>query len=98
MHANGVDASDLKPGAFQLIDDKAQGRTGICPREDVLVHKQAPDEVLILPRFAYPCNLQEENTIVIKHIIDLRKEAGEVPDANMLRHLETGDLLISTRD
>lgn len=94
MHPDRVDALDLEPGAFQLIDEPAQRRRRIRPREDVLVHEQAPDEILILPGLPQPRDLEEEHPVIIEHVVHLSQEGREVPHAHMLGHLETGDLVV----
>ena len=71
VHANGVDALDLEPGAFQPVDEPAQRRRRVRPGEDVLVHKEAPDQILVLPAFPDAGDLQEEDAVVVQHVVDL---------------------------
>ncbi|KAG6814734.1 hypothetical protein H0H87_007729, partial [Tephrocybe sp. NHM501043] len=46
----------------------------IHAREVVLVHAQAPDEVLELPRGAYTHDLENEPAIVVEEVTHLREE------------------------
>lgn len=71
MHTDRVDAFDLEPRAFQFIHEPAQRRRRVRPGEDVFVHEEAPDEVLVLPAFAYAGDLQEEDAVVVEHVVDL---------------------------
>lgn len=95
VNTNGVDGLDLEASALELVHNEAQRSTGISTGEDVLVHEQAPDEVLVLPGLAETSYLQEKDTVVLKHVVDLTQERGEVTDTNVLSHLETGDLLVA---
>lgn len=95
MHANGVNGLNFKTSTFKPINDKAKRRTSIRTGENILVHEQAPDQILVLPRLAEPGNLQEENTVVVQHVADLGEEGGQVAHADVLGHLETGDLVVA---
>lgn len=95
VNTDSVNSLDLEAGALKLVDDEAERGGGISTREDVLIHEQTPDEVLILPGLAQTSDLQEESTIVLKHVIYLGQESREVTDTNVLGHLETGDLLVA---
>lgn len=96
VHTNRVDTLDLKAGAFQRAHEEVERSRGISTRENVLVHEQTPDQVLVLPWLAKTGDLQKEDTVVVKHVIDLAQELAEVAHANVLRHLKTGDLLEAT--
>lgn len=95
MNANGVNALDLEASALQLVNDPAERSGSISTREDIFVHEETPDEILILPRLSETSNLEEEDTIVIKHVVDLGEESGEVTDTDVLSHLEAGDLVVA---
>lgn len=95
VHANGVDVLDLKSSTFQLVDEPAQRSGSVRTWEDVLVHEQAPDEVLVLPRLSKTSDLQEEDTVVVQHVVNLLQELGEVTDTDMLGHLKAGDLVVA---
>lgn len=43
MHADGVDAFDFEAGAFEGVDEPAEGSGGVGAREDVFVQEEAPD-------------------------------------------------------
>lgn len=96
VNTDGVNVLDLKASALKLVDNPAQRSGSVGTREDVLVHEQTPGEILVLPSLAETSVLEEEDTIVVKHVVDLSKEAGEVADTNVLRHLERGNLLVAT--
>lgn len=96
VHTDGVDSLDLKASSLKAVHNETKRGTGIGTGEDVLVHEETPDQVLVLPRLAETGDLQEESTVVVKHVIDLRQESREVADTDVLSHLETGDVLIST--
>lgn len=96
VNANGVNALDLKTGTLEFVDNEAKRSASVGTGEDVLVHEKTPDEILVLPRLAETSNLQEEDTIVIKHVVDLGQEAGEVAHTDVLSHFKTGDLLVAS--
>jgi len=96
VDTDGVNSLDLEAGTLKTVHNKAKRGTGIRTGEDVLVHEQTPDEVLVLPGLAETSDLQEEGTIIIEHIIDLLQEGREVTDTDVFGHLETGDLLVAT--
>lgn len=97
MHPNRIHALDLEPRPLQLIDKPPQRRARVRAGEDVLVHEQAPDQIFILPALAQPRDLQEEDAVVVEHVVDLLQERREVPHPDVLGHLEAGDLLVAAR-
>lgn len=94
MHTDSVGSLEFETGAFQLIHNESQRCAGVCAGEDVLVHEETPDQILVLPRFAQTGDLQEEDTVIIEHIVDIRQKGREVTDTDVLGHFETCDLLI----
>lgn len=98
VHANGINVLDLKASALELVDDKSERGTGVGTGEDVLVHEQTPDEILVLPRLAQTSHLKEESTVVVEHVVDLGEESGKVADTNVLGHFETRDGVVTTRN
>src|SRR5699024_6402646 len=68
-------------------------RRSISTREDVLVEVQTPDEVLVLPRLAQTRELHVHGAVVLEEVVALAEEAGELLDADVLAHLELGDLV-----
>lgn len=98
VNTDSINTLDLETSTLETVDDESKRGTSIGTREDVLVHEQTPDEVLVLPRLAETSDLQEENTIVIEHVVDLGQESAEVTDTDVLGHLETGNLLVATLD
>lgn len=95
VDTDGVNSLDLESGTLKFVHDETKRGRGIGTGEDVLVHEQTPDKVLVLPGLAETSDLQEEGTIVLEHVIDLRQESREVTDTDVLGHLETGDLLVT---
>lgn len=96
VNANRVDHLDLETSTFKSVDDETKGSGCVCAREDVLVHEQTPSEVLKLPCLAKTSDLQEEDTVVLKHVVDLSEEATQVTNTDVLSHLETCDLVVTT--
>lgn len=97
MHPNRIHALDLEPRPLQLIDKPPERRARVRAGEDVLVHEEAPDQVLVLPALAQSRNLQEEDAIVVEHVVHLPQERREVPHPDVLGHLQAGDLLVAAR-
>lgn len=95
MHANGVNALDLEAGALELVDNPAKRGGRVGAGEDVLVHEQTPDQILVLPRLAQTGDLQEEDTVIIQHVVHLHQELLEVPHTDVLSHLQASDLLVA---
>ena len=96
VHTDGIDALDLKAGSLELINKPAKRGGGVGTGEDVFVHEDAPDEIFVLPGATETGDLEEEDTIVIEHVIDLLQETVEVADTDVLGHLEAGNLLVTT--
>jgi hypothetical protein len=94
MDTDGVDGLDLKASALQVVDEESKRGRSISAWEDVSVHEETPHKILVLPRLAESSNLQEENSIIVKHVINLFQESLEVADTNVLSHLEAGDLVV----
>ena len=49
MYTNGISILQFETGTLELINDESDRCAGVCAREDIFVHEQAPDEILILP-------------------------------------------------
>ena len=96
MNANGIDVLDLETSALELVDDPAKGSRSVSTRENVLVHEETPSEVLVLPGLSETSILEEEDTIVVEHVVNLLQEGREVTNTDVLGHLKTGDLLVAT--
>jgi len=99
MNSDCVNILDLKSSTLQGANIIIQRSRGIGTREDILVHEKTPDEILVLPGLSQSSNLQEENSIIVHHLVALSQEASKMSNTNMLSHLETGDLIVfSFRD
>ena len=92
--SDGVNSLDLETSTLERVDEPSKGSGSVGAREDVLVHEQSPDEVLVLPALTQTSDLQEEGAIVLEHVVDLLQEGREVPDTDVLSHLEAGDLVV----
>ena len=95
VHADGVDALDLEADALEAADEEPKRRAGVGAGEDVLVHEQAPNQVLVLPAAAQARDLQKEHAVIIQHIVNLLEERREVAHADVLGHLEARDLVVA---
>lgn len=95
MNTNGINVLDLETSTLKLVDDPAKRSGGVGTGEDVLVHEETPVQVLVLPSLSETSVLEEEDTIVVKHVVNLGEERREVADTDVLRHLETGNLVVT---
>lgn len=96
MDANGINVLDLETSTLKLVDDPAKRSGGVGTGEDVLVHEETPVQVLVLPSLSETSVLEEEDTIVVKHVVNLGEERREVADTDVLGHLETGNFVVTT--
>lgn len=96
VDTDGINGLDLEAGTLKAVNHEAKRSRGIGTGEDVLVHEQTPDEVLVLPRLAETSDLQEEDTIVFEHVVNLGQEGRKVADTDVLGHLQAGNLLVAT--
>lgn len=95
VDTNGIDGLALETGGLKVVNEESKWGRGVGSWEDVSVHEKTPVEVLKLPGLAKASNLQEESSIIIKHLINLPQEGLEVTDTNVLGHLETSDLVVT---
>ena len=95
VHTDGVDALDLEAGGLKRVRDVAERSRGVGTGEDVLVHEQTPDEILVLPVLAEAGVLQEEHTVVVEHLVHLPEESTQLANTDVLGHLQTRDLLVA---
>ena len=47
--------------------------------------RDAPDEVLVLPRGADASDLEDKDAVVLEEVVDLSHERGVVADSDVLR-------------
>ena len=97
VNTNSIDHLDLETSTLKSVDDEAQRSRSVGTGEDVFVHEQTPGEILKLPCLAETSDLEKEDTIVLKHIVDLTEEATQVTNTDVLSHLETSNLVVTTR-
>jgi hypothetical protein len=95
MNTDSVDTFNLEASTLELVDKPTKRSGSICAGENIFIHKETPDEILELPGLPQPSNLEEEHPVIIKYIMYLSQERGEVTDTNMLSHFETCDLMIA---
>lgn len=95
VNTDGINRLDLKASAFELVDSPTKRCRRISSGKDVLVHEKTPDQILVLPWLSQTGVLHEEDTIVVQHTVDLRKETREVAHTNVLRHLKTSDFVVT---
>jgi hypothetical protein len=84
MHPKDINVLHFKPSAFELGDDPAERARGVSAGENVLVHEEAPDKIFVLPGRADTGNLEDEDAVVIKEVIDLTKEGTVATDTDVL--------------
>ena len=84
VHTEHVDVLHLEPGRLDLGHDPPERARRVRAREDVLVHEQAPDEVLVLPRRAEARDLEQENAVVVEQVVHLVQEDVVPTDADVL--------------
>lgn len=94
VDTNGVNRLNLEASALKVVDEESKWGRSVSAWEDVSVHEKTPHKILVLPRLAETSNLQEENSVVVKHVVNLSQESLEVANTDVLSHLETGDLVI----
>jgi hypothetical protein len=95
VNTDSISHLDLEAGTLEGVDDEAEGSRSVSTGEDVFVHEQTPGEVLELPCLAETGDLQEEDTVVLEHVVDLAEEGTQVTDTDVLGHLEAGDLVVA---
>jgi hypothetical protein len=96
VDTNRVNAFDFEPGPLKPVNEPPKRGRSVSSREDVFVHEKSPNEVLILPASTKTGNLEEEDAVIIKHVVNLSQESVEVADTDMLSHLKTGYLVVAT--
>jgi hypothetical protein len=87
MHPKDVNVFYLKPSALELGYDPSERARSIGTWEYIFIHEKAPDEVLVLPGRADSSDLENEDPVVGKEVINLAKERTISADANMLAQI-----------
>lgn len=72
-------------GRTHATDNPVQRAARISTREDVLVHEQAPNEILVLPARTETSDLEEECSIIIQQTVNLGEEGVISSDTDVLR-------------
>lgn len=94
MDADCVNHLDFPASALKSIDVVIQRSRSVSAWEDILVHEETPNQILVLPALSQTSNLEVEDSIIIHHIIALLEEASKMSDTNVLSHLETCDFVV----
>jgi len=94
VNTDSVNILNLESGTLQGSNIVVQRGRGIGTREDIPVHEKTPDEILVLPGLSQSSDLQEENSVIVHHLVTLSQEASEMSNANVLSHLKAGDLVV----
>ena len=76
----------------RLSNDPVKSTARISTGEDVFVHEQAPNEILVLPHGPNAGDLEQENAVVVEKVVDLAQELAVAADADVFGHLERDDL------
>lgn len=87
-----IDVLDFEASGLDLADNPTKRARRIRTREDVLVHEETPDEVLVLPVWAQASDLEQEDTVVVEKVVDLAEERLVAADTDVLSHLKRHDL------
>ena len=95
MNPNGINLLDLESSTLQAADVKAKRSRSISAWEDVLVHEKTPYEIFVLPALSQTSDLNEKDSVIIEHIMNLFHEGCKMSNTNMLSHLETCDLVVA---
>jgi len=88
-----IDILDLKAGRLELGGDPAKRARRIGAGEDILVHEEAPKEILVLPVGADTSNLEDDKAIIVEQAIELTEEGAVTTNANVFCHLKTRNLV-----
>lgn len=85
---------DFPASPFAKPDIIRKWRRCVCARENVFVHEQAPNQILILPGLSDACNLEMHDAVILQHIATLSKKVSNLENANMLGHLQASNLVV----
>ena len=85
-----VDTKDVnilyfETSCLELGNDPAKRAGSIGAREDVFIHEEAPDEIFILPGGTEASDLEDEDAIIIKEIVDLTEKGTITTDTDVLK-------------
>ena len=83
-----------KTHGFELTNIPVQRARGVSTREDVLVHEETPNQVLVLPVPPESGDLEVEDAVILEPLAHNGQEDLEVLDANVLSHLKAGDFVV----
>ena len=92
MHAEDVDVLDLESGSLDLGDDPTERAGRIRTGENVFVHEEAPNEILILPWGTDAGDLEHKDAVVLEEVVHLAEECTVTANTDVLGHLEGDNL------
>lgn len=84
MHPKDIDILYLEPSTLELSNDPSKGTRCVSAREDVFVHEEAPNEVLVLPGGTDTSDLENKDAVVVEEVIDLAEEGTIAADTDVL--------------
>lgn len=93
MNTNSINVLDFETSTLELVDEETKRSRSVGTRENVLVHEQTPDQILVLPALAQTSDLEKEDTVVVQHVVHLLEESTKVANTDVLGHLQARDLL-----
>lgn len=85
-----VNVLDLETSSLNLRHDPAERAGGVSTGEDVFVHEETPNEILILPVGTKTGDLEDEDTVIVEEVVDLPEERLVATDTDVLYVLSTG--------
>src|SRR5260221_3583570 len=88
-----LDTVDLEARALHVVDHGSSRQARVGALKDVLGHEESPHQVFDARTAAQAGPLHVEKALVLEQVVHLTIEGGDVLDANVLHHLEVGDLL-----
>lgn len=94
VNTENIGRLDLKARALELVDNPAEVEGRVRTGEHILVHENAPDEVLKLPALAETSDLENKDSVVGEEVVDLAKESTVAAETNVLSHLEARNLVV----
>lgn len=112
LTSDSIDALNFETSALKFINEPTKRGRSISTREDIFVHEQPPDKVLLkpmsvilehprqekvylkLPRLSQTSDLQEEDSIILEHVVDLTQEGSKVSNTNVFGHFQASNLII----
>jgi len=78
-----------------FVHEKPPDKVLLKPMSVIFEHpKQENFYYLKLPRLSQTSDLQEEDSIILEHVVDLTQEGSKVSDTNVFGHFQASNLII----